>query len=67
MEPKHGKRWQLLLRKRSAATAIRALGCLGVPLFDPSLIRVAVLASAILWSTGFSVYALRYWRILVWD
>lgn len=50
-----------------ALVAAAAWVRVGIPLLDPSLIRVAVLASAILWSTGFAVYALRYWRILVWD
>ena len=35
-----------------------------VPLLNPSLIREAVLVSAVLWSFGFALYAFRYWRIL---
>ena len=50
-----------------ALVAAAAWVRVGIPLLDPSLIRVAVLASAILWSAGFAVYAFRYWRILVWD
>lgn len=35
-----------------------------VPLLNPSLIIDAILVSAVLWSSGFALYAFRYWRIL---
>jgi len=35
-----------------------------VPLFEPGWMPDAVLASALLWSAGFGLFALRYWPIL---
>jgi len=39
----------------------------GVPLVDASMLPVAILVSATLWSAGFAIYTLKYWRILSWD
>lgn len=38
-----------------------------VPLLNPSLTSYAVLASAMMWSSGFGLYAFRYWPILSRD
>ena len=43
-----------------AAAVVRVF----VPLFIPSLTPSAVLVSAMMWSAGFALYALRYWSIL---
>ena len=42
------------------AAAVRVF----VPLFNPALVGDAVFVSAVLWSSGFALYAFRYWRIL---
>ena len=42
------------------AAAVRVL----LPLVVPALTLHAVVASAVLWSTGFGLYALRYWPVL---
>lgn len=42
------------------AAALRVL----VPLVAPALTLPAVLGSALLWSSGFALYALRYWPVL---
>jgi uncharacterized protein involved in response to NO len=42
------------------AAAVRVF----VPLFNPALVGDAVFISAVLWSSGFALYAFRYWRIL---
>jgi uncharacterized protein involved in response to NO len=47
----------------SAAAVVRVF----VPLLFPSLIIYAVLASGLMWSAGFAVYAFRYWPILSRD
>ena len=44
----------------AAAAVVRVF----VPLFNPSLTTYAVLVSASMWSTGFALYAFRYWSIL---
>jgi uncharacterized protein involved in response to NO len=44
--------------------ALAAVVRVFVPLLNPSLIIAAVLVSAVLWSSGFALYAFRYWRIL---
>ncbi|MFG6465333.1 NnrS family protein [Roseateles sp. BYS87W] len=44
----------------AAAAAVRV----GVPLLAPALLMPAVLASALLWSAGFGLYAVRYWPVL---
>jgi len=44
--------------------AMAALLRVGAPLGVPALTREAVLASALLWSAGFGLYALRYWPAL---
>lgn len=46
-----------------AAAVVRVF----VPLLFPSLILHAVLVSALLWSSGFACYTLRYWPILSRD
>jgi uncharacterized protein involved in response to NO len=43
-----------------AAAPIRVF----LPLVDPALAPMAVLASALLWAAGFALYAVRYWPIL---
>lgn len=43
-----------------AAAVVRV----GVPLAAPAWYEAAVLASAVLWSGGFGLYALRYWPVL---
>lgn len=35
-----------------------------LPLVAPALTVDAVVASAALWSTGFAIYAVRYWPVL---
>ena len=47
-----------------AMVATAALVRVFVPLLAPSLVGYAVLLSALLWSTGFAVYTVRYWPIL---
>ena len=44
----------------SAAAVIRVF----VPLVNPLLVNYAVLLSAAMWSLGFAIYTVRYWRIL---
>ncbi len=44
----------------SAAAVIRVF----VPLVNPLLVTYAVLLSAAMWSLGFAIYTVRYWRIL---
>ena len=39
----------------------------GAPLIDASMLLVAILVSAMLWSAGFAIHTLKYWRILNWD
>lgn len=43
-----------------AAAVVRV----GLPLVMPALLVEAVLGSALLWSAGFGLYALRYWPVL---
>jgi len=47
-----------------AAVALAAAVRVGVPLVLPAWTVHAVLASAALWSTGFGLYAVRYWPVL---
>jgi uncharacterized protein involved in response to NO len=47
-----------------AAVALAAAVRVGVPLVAPAWTVQAVLASAALWSTGFGLYAVRYWSVL---
>ena len=47
-----------------ALVAAAAMVRVFVPLFNPSLTTYAVLVSASMWSTGFALYAFRYWSIL---
>ena len=35
-----------------------------LPLVLPQALMAAVLASAVLWSAGFGLYAVRYWSVL---
>ncbi|MEJ5990075.1 NnrS family protein [Ramlibacter sp. PS3R-8] len=44
--------------------SLSALVRVGLPLAWPQATMVAVLASAALWSTGFALYAVRYWSAL---
>ena len=44
----------------AAAAALRV----GLPMLAPALTVPAALGSALLWSTGFAVYAVRYWPVL---
>ena len=44
--------------------ALAAVVRVFVPLLNPALIGEAVLVSAVLWSSGFALYAFRYWPIL---
>ncbi len=41
-----------------------ALVRVGLPLLLPAQVLTAVLGSALLWSAGFGLYALRYWSVL---
>ena len=50
-----------------ALVAAAAWVRVGVPLVDASMLPVAVLVSAALWSAGFAIYTLQYWRMLSWD
>ena len=50
-----------------ALVAAAAWVRVGVPLVDASMLPVAILVSATLWSAGFAIYTLKYWRILNWD
>jgi uncharacterized protein involved in response to NO len=50
-----------------ALVAAAAWVRVGAPLIDASILPVAVLVSALLWSAGFAIYTLKYWRILSWD
>ncbi len=50
-----------------ALVAAAAWVRVGVPLVDASMLPVAILVSATLWSAGFAIYTLQYWRILSWD
>jgi uncharacterized protein involved in response to NO len=50
-----------------ALVAAAAWVRVGVPLVDASMLPVAILVSATLWSAGFAIYTLKYWRILSWD
>jgi uncharacterized protein involved in response to NO len=44
--------------------ALAAIVRVGLPLAAPALMLHAVLCSAVLWSSGFGLYALRYWPVL---
>lgn len=44
--------------------ALAALVRVTVPLIQPSLLMTAVQGSAVLWSAGFGLYAIRYWPVL---
>ncbi len=44
--------------------ALAAVTRVGVPLFAPSESMHAIIGSAVLWSAGFAVYAVRYWPVL---
>ncbi len=46
------------------AVSLAALVRVLLPLVAPALTLYAVLGSAVLWSTGFGLYALRYWPVL---
>jgi len=50
-----------------ALVAAAAWVRVGVPLVDASMLPVAILVSATLWSAGFAIYTLKYWRMLSWD
>lgn len=43
---------------------LAALARILVPLVAPSLTLGAVLASAVFWTAGFALYAVRYWPVL---
>ncbi|MBY0368370.1 NnrS family protein [Roseateles aquatilis] len=47
-----------------ALVACAALVRVAVPLFAPAQLVHATLGSAALWSTGFALYAIRYWPVL---
>jgi uncharacterized protein involved in response to NO len=47
-----------------ALVALAAVVRVGAPLLAPGLLMVAVQASAVLWSAGFGLYALRYGPML---
>lgn len=47
-----------------ALVAVAAVVRVFVPLLVPSMTTYAVLVSAVTWSTGFALYAYRYWFIL---
>jgi uncharacterized protein involved in response to NO len=47
-----------------ALVSVAALVRVFVPLVAPPLLRDAVVASAMLWSAGFGLYAVRYWPVL---
>ena len=44
--------------------ALAAVVRVFIPLLKPALLSDAVLVSAVLWSSGFALYAFRYWPIL---
>lgn len=46
------------------AVLLAALVRVGGPLIEPAWTVNAVLASAVLWSSGFGLYAVRYWPVL---
>ncbi len=50
-----------------ALVAAAAWVRVGVPLADASMLPVAILVSAMLWSAGFAIYTLKYWHILSSD
>jgi uncharacterized protein involved in response to NO len=50
-----------------ALVAAAAWVRVGVPLVDASMLPVAILVSATLWSAGFAIYTLKYWHILSSD
>ena len=54
------RRVERLLRLVLLAAAVRV----GLPLVAPEQTFDAVLGSAALWSTGFGLYAVRYWGVL---
>jgi uncharacterized protein involved in response to NO len=43
---------------------LAALVRVGVPLMAPAQTVFAVLCSAVVWSAGFGLYAIRYWSVL---
>jgi uncharacterized protein involved in response to NO len=47
-----------------ALVLLAAVVRVGVPLLAPSQTNHAALASAVLWSSGFALYALHYWPVL---
>jgi uncharacterized protein involved in response to NO len=44
--------------------ALAALTRVGIPLVAPGETMHAIVCSAVLWSAGFAVYAVRYWPVL---
>jgi uncharacterized protein involved in response to NO len=59
--PLRADRWDTAAYLLVAAAAfVRVL----VPLAAPALLLQAILASGVLWSAGFGVYAARYWTVL---
>ena len=59
--PLHADRWEIAAYAAVMAAAVtRVL----VPLALPGLYNTALVASAVLWSTAYAIYAVRYWPVL---